>query len=152
MNETMEAGARPASFSHAGMLDILARADAETLKAVAEKLLDELGAAEVLASRTGLAMLPYVDTVQNTAFHLGEVLMAEAYIRLPERGVEGYGAVVGRDLEQAMAMAVVDAAAASGVQSAGIEAFLTREHRRQAQADEARLRKVEATRVRMETF
>lgn len=152
MNEAMEAGVPPASFSHASMLSILARADAEALKTVAENLLDELGPVEVLASRTGLAMLPYVDTVQNTAFHLGEVLMAEAHIRLPERGVEGYGAVVGRDLEHAMAMAVVDAGAASGVQSAGIEAFLTREHRRQAQADEARLRKVEATRVRMETF
>jgi alpha-D-ribose 1-methylphosphonate 5-triphosphate synthase subunit PhnG len=93
MNEAMEAGVPPASFSHASMLSILARADAEALKTVAENLLDELGPVEVLASRTGLAMLPYVDTVQNTAFHLGEVLMAEAHIRLPERGVEGYGEV-----------------------------------------------------------
>ena len=74
MNDTMEAGAPPASFSHASMLDILARADAEGIKAAAEDLLDELGPVEVLLNRTGLAMLPYIDTVQNTAFHLGEVL------------------------------------------------------------------------------
>lgn len=152
MNDTMEAGARPASFSHASMLDILARADAEGIKALAEDLLDELGPVEVLVNRTGLAMLPYTDTVQNTAFHLGEVLMAEAHIRLPDRDVEGYGAVIGRDLEHAMAMAVIDASFASDIGKAGIVNFLTSEQRRQTQDDDIRLRKVEATRVRMETF
>jgi alpha-D-ribose 1-methylphosphonate 5-triphosphate synthase subunit PhnG len=152
MNDTMEAGPPPASFSHASMLDILARADAKGIKAVAENLLDEAGAVEVLVNRTGLAMLPYTDTVQNTAFHLGEVLMAEAHIRLADHGVEGYGAVVGRDLEHAMAMAVIDASFASGIGKTGIEKFLTSEQRRQMQDDDVRLRKVEATRVRMETF
>jgi len=152
MNDPMEAGARPASFSHASMLDILARADAEGIKAVAEDLLDELGPVEVLVNRTGLAMLPYTDTVQNTAFHLGEVLMAEAHIRLADHGTEGYGAVVGRDLQHAMAMAVVDASFASDIRKTDIETFLAGEHRRQTQDDDIRLRKVEATRVRMETF
>ena len=152
MNDTMEAGAPPASFSHASMLDILARADAEGIKAIAEELLDDVGAVEVLVNRTGLAMLPYTDTVQNTAFHLGEVLMAEAHIRLPDRDVEGYGAIIGRDLEHAMAMAVIDASFASDIGKAGIVNFLTSEQRRQTQDHDIRLRKVEATRVRMETF
>lgn len=152
MNDTMEAGAPPASFSHASMLDILARADAEGIKAIAEELLDDVGAVEVLVNRTGLAMLPYTDTVQNTAFHLGEVLMAEAHIRLSDHGVEGYGAIVGRDLEHAIAIAVMDASFAGEIGKAGIETFLTSEQRRQMQDDDIRLRKVEATRVRMETF
>lgn len=152
MNDTMEAGAPPASFSHASMLDILARADAEGIKAIAEELLDDVGAVEVLVNRTGLAMLPYTDTVHNTAFHLGEVLMAEAHIRLSDHGVEGYGAVVGRDLEHAMAIAVIDASFAGKIGKTGIETFLTIEQRRQIQDDDIRLRKVEATRVRMETF
>lgn len=152
MNETMEAGAPPASFSHASMLDILARADAKGIKAVAEDLLDGLGPVEVLVNRTGLAMLPYIDTVKNTAFHLGEVLMAEAHIRLPDQGVEGYGAVIGRDLEHAMAMAVIDASFTGDIGKTGIVTFLANEERRQAQDDDIRLRKVEATRVRMETF
>ena len=152
MNDTMEAGTPHASFSHASMLDILASADAEGIKVVAENLLDELGPVEVLVNRTGLAMLPYTDTVKNTAFHLGEVLMAEAHIRLPDHGTEGYGAVVGRDLEHAMAMAVIDASFVSDIGKAGIEEFLTNERNRQTQDDEIRLRKVEATRVRMETF
>lgn len=152
MNERTEPAAAASSFSHADALDILARADAERIKAFAENLLDELGPVEVLASRTGLAMLPYVDTVQATPFHLGEVLMAEAHIRLPQQVVEGYGAVVGRDLEQAMAMAITDASLAADVATAKIESFLADEYHRQKQADDMRLRKVEATRVRMETF
>jgi len=58
---------------------------------------------------------------------------------------------VGRDLNRAMAMAVVDAAASLG-QTPEIRAFLQREAAVQTAADTARLREVEATRVDMETF
>lgn len=152
MIETPETSASAGDIRHAAALDILARSRPEAIKAFAETHIDDLGTIEVVVSRTGLAMLPYVDTVQNTAFHLGEVLMSEAHIRLPERGVEGYGAVIGRDLEQSMAMAVIDACMAAGTGLAEIETFLADEQRLQMQADEIRLRKVESTRVRMETF
>jgi alpha-D-ribose 1-methylphosphonate 5-triphosphate synthase subunit PhnG len=89
------------------------------------------------------------DTVQGTDFHLGEVLVAEAHIRTST--TEGYGMVVGRDLDRAMAMAVVDAAASLG-QTPEIIAFLRRESNAQVAADLARLREVESTRVDMETF
>ena len=141
-----------AGFGHAEALGTLARADRARIKALAEQLLDGLGPVEVLASRTGLAMLPYMDTVQNAAFHLGEVLLAEAHIRLPEHDVEGYGAVNGRDLEHAMAMAVIDASLAAGIESVDTYAFLHKERSCQVEMDDTRLRKVEATRVKMETF
>jgi alpha-D-ribose 1-methylphosphonate 5-triphosphate synthase subunit PhnG len=136
-------------FDHARLLDILARADAAHLIALAESLLPALGPVEVVHNRTGLVMLPMRDTVQGTDFHLGEVLVAEAHIRAA--GTEGYGMVVGRDLTGAMAMAVVDAAASLG-QTPDIRAFLHREAAAQAAADTSRLREVEATRVDMETF
>lgn len=136
-------------FDHTRLLDILARADASRLAALAEGLLGALGPVEVVQSRTGLAMLPMRDTVQGTDFHLGEVLVAEAHIRAA--GTEGYGMIVGRDLNRAMAMAVVDAAAVLG-QTPDIRAFLHREAAEQAATDTARLREVEATRVDMETF
>lgn len=141
-------GEAPA-FDHANLLDILARADAARLAAFAESLLPGLGAIEVVQSRTGLVMLPMRDTVEGTDFHLGEVLVAEAHIR--SGGTDGYGMVVGRDLERAMAMAVVDAAAAIG-QTAEIRRFLRAEALAQATADTARLCQIEATRVDMETF
>lgn len=152
MIETPETSVSAGGFGHAQALDILARSQPEAIKEFAETLIDHLGPIDVVTSRTGLAMLPYVDTVQNTAFHLGEVLMSEAHIRLPEQGVEGYGAIVGRDLEQSMAMAIIDACMAAGTGLAEIETFLADEQSLQAAADEIRLRKVESTRVRMETF
>jgi alpha-D-ribose 1-methylphosphonate 5-triphosphate synthase subunit PhnG len=136
-------------FDHARILDVLARADADRLAALAERVLPGLGPVEVVQSRTGLVMLPMRDTVQGTDFHLGEVLVAEAHIRAA--GTEGYGMVIGRDLNRAMAMAVVDAAASLG-QTPDIRTFLHREAALQSATDEARLREVEATRVDMETF
>jgi len=136
-------------FDHGSLLEILARADATRLAALAERLLPDLGAVEVIQSRTGLVMLPMRDTVQGTDFHLGEVLVAEAHIRAA--GTEGYGMVVGRDLERAMAMAVVDAATSLG-QTPEIRSFLQHEAAALAAADTARLCRVEATRVDMETF
>ena len=137
-------------FDHGRLLDVLARANAARLMALAETLLPLLDAVEVVQSRTGLVMLPMRDTVQGTDFHLGEVLVAEAHLRAT--GCEGYGMVVGRDLERAMAMAVVDAATACLGQTPAISAFLQSEAGAQAAADTECLRAIEATRVDMETF
>lgn len=138
--------------SHAHWLDTLACADDAALKAMAEELLPALGEIEVIQSRTGLVMLPMRDTVASTDFHLGEVLVAEAHIRLAGTAVEGYGMVTGRDLERAMAMAVIDAAAAAETDTPRIAQFIATETERNRQADVERLRAVEATRVDMETF
>jgi alpha-D-ribose 1-methylphosphonate 5-triphosphate synthase subunit PhnG len=140
------------AYAHGQALDILAASRPETIKACAEIVLDDLGAVSVVTNRTGLAMLPFMDTVRNTAFHLGEVLVAEAHIRVPERNVEGYGAVTGRDLEHAMAMAVIDAAIAAGHRTGPILELLEAESLHQEETDRERLKKVEATRVQMETF
>ncbi|MFC0219409.1 phosphonate C-P lyase system protein PhnG [Pseudochelatococcus lubricantis] len=139
-------------YRHGEALGIFAASRPDAIKSCAEEVLADLGEVSVLANRTGLAMLPFTDTVRNTAFHLGEVLVAEAHIRVPGRGVEGYGAVTGRDLEHAMAIAVLDAAIAAGHRTDAITVFLDGEWRRQQEDDRERLRKVEATRVEMETF
>ncbi len=151
-----DSGAAPAAqrgraLGDARKLEILARAEPAGLKKAAEALLVSLGDVEVLASRTGLALLPREDTVTGTLFHLGEVMVAEAHVRLAS-GTEGYGAIVGRDLERAMAMAVIDAAIADDRAPAAIFAFLAGEDDRQAAEDAARLTRVEATRVEMEAF
>ena len=139
-------------FDHGQALSILAQADGAGVKRLAEEVLASLGPVEVLHSRTGLAMLPCRDTAEGTAFHLGEVLIAEAHIRLSDTGVEGYGACVGRDLEHAMAVAVLDAAAERRANLAAIVAFLKDQAGQLARQDDDLLRKVEATRVEMETF
>src|SRR5687767_24572 len=95
-------------YSRGEALSILAKADANAVKELAETLLPQLGKVTVLKNRTGLVMLPYTDSVQGIAFHLGEVLVAEANIQT-EAGEEGYGMVIGRDVVQALALAVIDA-------------------------------------------
>ncbi len=131
-------------------LSVLARIPADELKGFVDDLLGRLPEVEVLANRTGLVMQPYTDTAQGTVFHLGEVLIAEGHIRLD--GVEGYGACLGRDLEQALAIAIVDAARQKGAEADRIALWLTEASARQQAEDSALLEQVAATRVEMETF
>ncbi|WP_172297199.1 phosphonate C-P lyase system protein PhnG [Pseudoruegeria sp. HB172150] len=137
---------------HGDRLTVLARADATAIKGEAEAILPMLGDIEVVNSRTGLVMLPMRDTVEGTDFHLGEVLVAEAHIRLTAHGVEGYGMIIGRDLERAMAMALIDAALTAGIETDSLTAFVARMAATQAEEDRDTLRNIEATRVDMETF
>jgi alpha-D-ribose 1-methylphosphonate 5-triphosphate synthase subunit PhnG len=137
---------------HSAALETLARMEPDLLKAAAEDLLPGLGAVEVLESRTGLVLLPMRDTVQGTDFHLGDVLVAEAHVRLTDHGAEGYGLIVGRDLDRAMAMALIDAARTAGLAGDRIAALLAEGAEGIAQAEDAALRRIEATRVDMETF
>ena len=137
--------------SHSDALSVLARAEPKRLKVLAEQVLEGLGDIEVIANRTGLVMVPMRDTVENVDFHLGEVLVSEAHIT-DASGAIGYGMITGRDLERAMAMAVVDLAMVTGTGNAEIEALLEAERSRLAAIDDDRMRRVEATRVEMETF
>lgn len=136
---------------HAAMLTTLARARPDRLKAMAETLLDAMGDITVLANRTGLVMVPMRDSVGQVDFHLGEVLVSEAHITGPQ-GHVGYGMINGRDLERAMAMAVIDLHVAAAGESDAITTFLAEERAHALAEDETRMRQVEATRVEMETF
>jgi alpha-D-ribose 1-methylphosphonate 5-triphosphate synthase subunit PhnG len=138
------------TYPHDAMLSILARADVDRLKTFAEGLIPHLGDIEVQQNRTGLVMLPMRDTAQGTHFHLGEVLVSEA--RIVAAGQDGYGMRRGRDLEAAMAMALIDAAVAAGIHHDACTDFIAHEQTAQAEADQDRLRRIEATRVDMETF
>src|SRR5258706_10926093 len=91
-------------FTQSEYLSVLSQAPADAVKALAEEILPAVEPITVLTNRTGLVMLPYTDNAKGTIFHLGEVLVAEAHIRLgaDEGGIEGYGMCLGRDLVQAM--------------------------------------------------
>jgi alpha-D-ribose 1-methylphosphonate 5-triphosphate synthase subunit PhnG len=139
------------TFSQSQYLTILTQSPADAVKQTAEGLLDALGEVTVLVNRTGLVMLPYTDTVKGSRFHLGEVLAAESRVRIGT-GTEGYAACLGRDLEQSLAIALIDAALQAGIAVDDLTAFLLEQQRVQAAADEVLLRQVETTRVELETF
>lgn len=133
-------------------LSILVRADPGRLKALAEALIDELGEIEVLENRTALVMVPCRDTAEGSVFHLGEVLVAEARVRIGPGDHEGYAVCVGRDLERALAVALLDAALFAGIATEQILAFVEVQGASLEAEDRRVLREVEATRVAMETF
>lgn len=133
------------------LLTALTQTPADILKVFADQVLLDIRRVEVLENRVGLTMWPMRDPVKGTDFFLGEVLIAEARVRVGGE-VDGYGACLGRDLEQALGIAVLDAAWRAGIVAARIEAFAAEQARVQAEADERLLKQVEATRITLETF
>jgi alpha-D-ribose 1-methylphosphonate 5-triphosphate synthase subunit PhnG len=134
-------------------LTTLTTAPAAAVKEFVEQLLDQLAAVEVIENRTGLVMLPYTDTAQGTPFFLGEVLVTEAHVRIGES--QGYAACLGRDLEQALAIAIVDAILQNPLPNpaqSSCRAFIDAQAARLAEAEATLLRQVEATRVELEVF
>jgi alpha-D-ribose 1-methylphosphonate 5-triphosphate synthase subunit PhnG len=137
-------------FSQSEYLSILSQAQVEPLKLLAEAVIPALEPITVIYNRTGLVMLPYRDSAQGSTFHLGEVLIAEA--RIQAAGVEGYGACLGHDLEQSLAIAILDTALMIGLHVDEITAFVAAQTQLQHDAQETLLRNVESTRAEMETF
>jgi alpha-D-ribose 1-methylphosphonate 5-triphosphate synthase subunit PhnG len=137
--------------SQSQALSVLTHAPSPAVKELAEAILAHLGEVTVSINRTGLVMLPYTDTATGTRFHLGEVLVSESRVRIAA-GTEGYAVCLGRDLEQSMAIALLDAALQAGISASQIERFLEEQAGLLQAADDLLLRQVEATRVEMETF
>lgn len=132
------------------LLSTLARAEAGAVKSFAEELLPELEPVAVLRNRTGLAMLPLRETAQGASFYVGEVLLAEAHVRAA--GAEGYAACLGRDLEQALALALIDAAHRAGIAGPAILSFARAQAAALEAEEEALQRQVDRTRIDLETF
>lgn len=136
-------------------LSVLTATPAQDVKQLVEALLVRLAAVEVINSRTGLAMLPFADSAKGVTFYLGETLLAEARVRVGEQ--EGYAACLGRDLEQAIALAILDAVMQSNepamrAEQSALLTFISAAAQQQAAAEIALLGKIEATRVELETF
>lgn len=133
-------------------LSILARAPAPDVKAFVNDILPFIGPVDMLKSQTGIVMLPAKDSAKEVKFHLGEILMAEATVCLRISKVEGYGACLGRDLQHATAIAILDAALRAEVSIEPIQTFIEEQRQQLAQFDAKLARGVESTRVSMETF
>ncbi|BDG29804.1 phosphonate C-P lyase system protein PhnG [Thermus thermophilus] len=130
----------------------LAQAPVEALERLVRQVRGDLGKGVVLREGPALLPLPFRDGRRGGLFYLGEALVYECWLRFPERGVEGYGLVLGEDREKARALATLDAALAAGV---GVEAILegARASREAREAeDEALWKKVNRTRLEVETL
>ncbi|HJZ47985.1 MAG TPA: phosphonate C-P lyase system protein PhnG [Roseiflexaceae bacterium] len=140
----------PEEIDQSYYLSVLSRAPAHEVKGFVDRLIPELGPIEVIQNRTALVMASMQDTAQGTTFFLGEVLVAEAHVRLGP--AEGYAACLGRDLQQALAIALIDAAIGAGIAGEQIAPFISAQAAALDADDQRLLEAVEATRVEMETF
>ena len=139
------------NFSQAEYLTLLTHAPADLVKSLAENVIPQVGEITVITNRSGLVMLPYTDPSKGTLFHLGEILVTESHVQI-SGGTQGYAVCMGRDLEQSLAVALLDAAISANIMRDVILAFVEAQANTQAQTDEQLLRAVEATRVELETF
>jgi alpha-D-ribose 1-methylphosphonate 5-triphosphate synthase subunit PhnG len=131
-------------------LSVLSRSPAADVKQFVDELIPALEPIEVLRNRTGLVMVPMQDTGQGATFYLGEALIAEAHVRVG--AADGYAACLGSDLEQALAIALIDAAVQAGVAIEAITMFIQSQADALAAAERRLIEQVETTRVEMETF
>jgi alpha-D-ribose 1-methylphosphonate 5-triphosphate synthase subunit PhnG len=80
--------------------------------ALRRALADEVGAHHVIDDiqppRLGLVLTTVRESARRTLFHLGEVLVTEAKVRVA--GSAGLGVIRGNDFEAARHLAIVDAA------------------------------------------
>jgi len=89
-------------------LALLARATAAELAAPLAELWPDLGVRELKPTESGLVMLRGRAGGDGAPFNLGEATVTRSIVEL-ETGERGYGHVLGRDLEQALRVAILDA-------------------------------------------
>lgn len=106
--------------------ELLASVPAAEAQRLAERVMDgSLGDAAVIVPPTvGMVMARATDGARGQRFNLAEVLVTEARVSLG--GHEGWGMVMGRAPEHALAVALVDAGLEAGhAAREGIERDLT---------------------------
>jgi phosphonate C-P lyase system protein PhnG len=106
--------------------EIMAEGDLEALLALAQSIADKYEVKVMRRPETCTAMLQAVDSVGETPFCVGEVLMTEAAVAIS--GVTGYGFALEDEPQRALCGAIIDAALRAGLaETAAIRAALEAE-------------------------
>ncbi len=113
------------------LFKILAKADAEDISAMAEKIKNRYSIVIIKEPNKTLAMIKMREPVKESLFYIGEVLVCEAIVELDN--VKGIAVTMGDDLNKTLDMAIIDAACNKGVFE-----------------DEANLLKIEMTQIELE--
>jgi len=92
---------------------ILVLGDPSLRKALADEVRAAAVIEQISVPRVGLVLVTVRESARRSLFHLGEVLVSEAKVRVA--GVAGLGLIRSRDLEAAADLAAVDAAWNAGL-------------------------------------
>jgi alpha-D-ribose 1-methylphosphonate 5-triphosphate synthase subunit PhnG len=107
---------------------IMAEGDLSVWLKLAEEITCKYDVQLLQAPETCTIMLQAVDSVGQTPFYVGEVLMTEAAVSV--NGVTGYGFALEDDPERAVCAALIDAALGAEVERDRIYAVLAAEEAR----------------------
>jgi alpha-D-ribose 1-methylphosphonate 5-triphosphate synthase subunit PhnG len=94
--------------------EILAEGNSSVWESLSQRLAERYEIKMIQEPETCLIMMPVKDSVENSMFYLGEILITEAVVDLG--GTQGYGFALEDRPEHALACAVIDAALSHGVQ------------------------------------
>ena len=97
----------------ARLFRILARANAEAIASMAEKLTSAQQVVVVKEPAKTLAMVKLRETVESSLFYLGEVIVWEAVVELD--GTPGMAVTMGDADSKVLHMAIIDAAVNRGI-------------------------------------
>lgn len=92
---------------------ILARAGKQQVKELADAVKGEYSPVIVKAPEKSLVMVRMRESVQESLFYLGEVIVSEAIVDID--GAKGVAVLMGDDFDKVLDMAVIDAACNKGV-------------------------------------
>jgi len=96
--------------------EILAAADEDLLLELAQEIADRYEVRVLQRPETCTVMLQAVDSVGETPFFVGEVLLTEAAVAIG--GVSGYGFALEDEPRRALSGAIIDAALSAGLPEA----------------------------------
>lgn len=128
----------------------LALADPGAVQRLAERVLEQAEVEVLEGPLVSTMLVELTESVQGQPFYVGEVVVSGATVTVA--GVRGDSLVVGRDPQRALAAAVCDAAAGSGVLAEDVQRLVARTEREAAAARRAQSAEVAATRVSFEVI
>jgi len=106
--------------------EILAESDFSVWEEMAGWLASSYEIKIIQQPETFLVMMPAQDSVEQSTFYLGEVLITEAVVEIC--GTPGYGFAMEDNPAQALAYAIINAALAHGVpEAADIEVLMVKQ-------------------------
>lgn len=85
---------------------VLAGAEAEEVKAIAEQISSRCGIKILKQPQKTLVMVKVRESVKKSLFYLGEVLASECMVKVND--VKGASVMIGDDFEKCIAAAVID--------------------------------------------
>lgn len=130
---------------------ILVKSSTETLKALAEPIMNEMSVKVLRKPAKTMVMVRMKETIAKADYYIGELLACEAMVEIS--GTKGFALMAGDDMEKVLYGAVIDAALKLELKyNESITKVLLEQEERIKQQEQEEIRIHQATQVKFETM